>query len=345
MQKSVHDRARRFHPRRTPCTDSVTTVLADSTPAALLAMIVLPAVRTSAHLAVRPPLHRARTAFVGGALFRFVPSRSQLHRSPASRPLSRSRRGHLRWDPSLVITLIYLTVTGGNNPQLSSTSTPVRRSVPEMAAGRLPVGHRGPESYSRDARDPAGAVGPGSSPGRSPAPDGPITRGRRRSPRISAFDPSPDAVLAVLATCAAGAKLAEEKTKFGAKVSAPLLATASAMLLRRWASSSCVPGAGPRLARALCPLAVALSLRGSTCGTPRGRRVPRSRRSRWARRINPRHRRRLRTVGPARTGRVEGGGVPLRVRGGSLNCAATAQAWVWPPPGQAGGARGGDGGG
>ena len=89
------------------------------------------------------------------------------------------------------------------------------------------------------------------------------TRGRRHSPRaISAFDPSPDAVLAVLATCAAGAKLAEEKTKFGAKVSAPLLAMASAMLL---ATLGLIPAASPALDlvwRALMPLAVALSLLG-----------------------------------------------------------------------------------
>ena len=101
-------------------------------------------------------------------------------------------------------------------------------------------------------------------PRRSPAPDGPVkTRGRRHSPRaISAFDPSPDAVLAVLATCAAGAKLAEEKTKFGAKVSAPLLAMASAMLL---ATLGLIPAASPALDlvwRALMPLAVALSLLG-----------------------------------------------------------------------------------
>ena len=101
-------------------------------------------------------------------------------------------------------------------------------------------------------------------PRRSPAPDGSVkTRGRRHSPRaISAFDPSPDAVLAVLATCAAGAKLAEEKTKFGAKVSAPLLAMASAMLL---ATLGLIPAASPALDlvwRALMPLAVALSLLG-----------------------------------------------------------------------------------
>ena len=101
-------------------------------------------------------------------------------------------------------------------------------------------------------------------PRRSPAPDGAVkTRGRRHSPRaISAFDPSPDAVLAVLATCAAGAKLAEEKTKFGAKVSAPLLAMASAMLL---ATLGLIPAASPALDlvwRALMPLAVALSLLG-----------------------------------------------------------------------------------
>ena len=98
----------------------------------------------------------------------------------------------------------------------------------------------------------------------SPAPDGVVnTRGPRRSCRaISAFDPSPDAVLAVLATCAAGAKLAEEKTKFGAKVSAPLLAMASAMLL---ATLGLIPAASPALDlvwRALMPLAVALSLLG-----------------------------------------------------------------------------------
>ena len=101
-------------------------------------------------------------------------------------------------------------------------------------------------------------------PRRSPAPDGSVnTRGRRHSPRaISAFDPSPDALLAVLATCAAGAKLAEEKTEFGAKVSAPLLAMASAMLL---ATLGLIPAASPALDlvwRALMPLAVALSLLG-----------------------------------------------------------------------------------
>ena len=101
-------------------------------------------------------------------------------------------------------------------------------------------------------------------PRRSPAPDGSVnTGGRRHSPRaISAFDPSPDAVLAVLATCAAGAKLAEEKTEFGAKVSAPLLAMASAMLL---ATLGLIPAASPALDlvwRALMPLAVALSLLG-----------------------------------------------------------------------------------
>lgn len=98
----------------------------------------------------------------------------------------------------------------------------------------------------------------------SPAPDGVVnTRGPRRSCRaISAFDPSPDAVLAVLATCAAGAKLAEEKTNLGAKVSAPLLAMASAMLL---ATLGLIPAASPALDlvwRALMPLAVALSLLG-----------------------------------------------------------------------------------
>ena len=95
----------------------------------------------------------------------------------------------------------------------------------------------------------------------SPAPDGVVnTRGPRRSCRaISAFDPSPDAVLA---TCAAGAKLAEEKTNLGAKVSAPLLAMASAMLL---ATLGLIPAASPALDlvwRALMPLAVALSLLG-----------------------------------------------------------------------------------
>lgn len=98
----------------------------------------------------------------------------------------------------------------------------------------------------------------------SPAPDGVVnTRGPRRSCRaISAFDPSPDAVLAVLATCAASAKLAEEKTNLGAKVSAPLLAMASAMLL---ATLGLIPAASPALDlvwRALMPLAVALSLLG-----------------------------------------------------------------------------------
>ena len=99
------------------------------------------------------------------------------------------------------------------------------------------------------------------------------TGGRRHSPRaISAFDPSPDAVLAVLATCAAGAKLAEEKTEFGAKVSAPLLAMASAMLL---ATLGLIPAASPALDlvwRVLMPLAVALSVpRCRCCCSRRGR--------------------------------------------------------------------------
>ena len=79
---------------------------------------------------------------------------------------------------------------------------------------------------------------------------------------FSGFDPSPDAVLAILATCAAGAKLAEEKTKLGANISAPLLAMASAMLL---ATTGIIPSASPALDlvwRALMPLAVALSLLG-----------------------------------------------------------------------------------
>ena len=79
---------------------------------------------------------------------------------------------------------------------------------------------------------------------------------------FSGFDPSPDAVLAILATCAAGAKLAEEKTKLGANISAPLLAMASAMLL---ATTGIIPSSSPALDlvwRALMPLAVALSLLG-----------------------------------------------------------------------------------
>ena len=79
---------------------------------------------------------------------------------------------------------------------------------------------------------------------------------------FSGFDPSPDAVLAILATCAAGAKLAEEKTKLGANISAPLFAMASAMLL---ATTGIIPSSSPALDlvwRALMPLAVALSLLG-----------------------------------------------------------------------------------
>ena len=79
---------------------------------------------------------------------------------------------------------------------------------------------------------------------------------------FSGFDPSPDAVLAILATCAAGAKLAEEKTKLGANISAPLLAMASAMLL---ATTGIIPSSSPAMDlvwRALMPLAVALSLLG-----------------------------------------------------------------------------------
>jgi uncharacterized membrane protein len=79
---------------------------------------------------------------------------------------------------------------------------------------------------------------------------------------FSGFDPSPDAVLAILATCAAGAKLAEEKTKLGANISAPLLAMASAML---FATTGIIPSSSPALDlvwRALMPLAVALSLLG-----------------------------------------------------------------------------------
>ena len=79
---------------------------------------------------------------------------------------------------------------------------------------------------------------------------------------FSGFDPSPDAVLAILATCAAGAKLAEEKTKLGANISAPLLAMASAMLL---ATTGIIPSSSPALDlvwRSLMPLAVALSLLG-----------------------------------------------------------------------------------
>ena len=79
---------------------------------------------------------------------------------------------------------------------------------------------------------------------------------------FSGFDPSPDAVLAILASCAAGAKLAEEKTKLGANISAPLLAMASAMLL---ATTGIIPSSSPALDlvwRSLMPLAVALSLLG-----------------------------------------------------------------------------------
>ena len=81
---------------------------------------------------------------------------------------------------------------------------------------------------------------------------------RSRPPR------SPDSsVLALLATCAAGAKLAEERTSLGASVSAPLLAMGAAMFL---ATVGILPPTSPAydaVWSTIMPLAVVLSLLGA----------------------------------------------------------------------------------
>ena len=70
-------------------------------------------------------------------------------------------------------------------------------------------------------------------------------------------------VLALLATCAAGAKLAEERTSLGASVSAPLLAMGAAMFL---ATVGILPPTSPAydaVWSTIMPLAVVLSLLGA----------------------------------------------------------------------------------
>jgi len=74
----------------------------------------------------------------------------------------------------------------------------------------------------------------------------------------------PDAtVLTVLASCAAAGKLAEEHTRLGAAVSAPLVAMVLAMVLAAAAALPAASGAYDAVWDQLMPLAVALSLLGA----------------------------------------------------------------------------------
>ena len=74
----------------------------------------------------------------------------------------------------------------------------------------------------------------------------------------------PDAtVLTVLASCAAAGKLAEEHTRLGAAVSAPLVAMGTAMVLAAAAALPAASGAYDAVWDQLMPLAVALSLLGA----------------------------------------------------------------------------------
>ena len=74
----------------------------------------------------------------------------------------------------------------------------------------------------------------------------------------------PDAtVLTVLASCAAAGKLAEEHTRLGAAVSAPLVAMGTAMVLAAASALPAASGAYDAVWDQLMPLAVALSLLGA----------------------------------------------------------------------------------
>jgi len=74
----------------------------------------------------------------------------------------------------------------------------------------------------------------------------------------------PDAtVLTVLASCAAAGRLAEEHTRLGAAVSAPLVAMGAAMVLAAAAALPAASGAYDAVWDQLMPLAVALSLLGA----------------------------------------------------------------------------------
>ena len=168
-------------------------------------------------------------------------------------------------------------------------------------------------------------------PRRSPAPDGSVkTRGRRRSPRaISAFDPSRTRC----SRCSPPARRAPSSPRrrpSSARKSPPRSSPwPPPCCSRRWASSRLRPRRWTSSGARSCPSPSPFPSSGSTCGTPRGRRVPRSRRSRWARVGSI-----LGTaVAYATVGRALGPDA-WRVAaclcasyvGGSLNYAATAQA-------------------
>ena len=112
-----------------------------------------------------------------------------------------------------------------------STRVPGRacaRGRPPACAARVAAARPAP---------PRRVITPGASPRSSPRAHSPGTEtalGSPRHGRAARVRPAalPDAsVLTVLATCAAAGKLAEEHTRLGAAVSAPLVAMGTAMVL------------------------------------------------------------------------------------------------------------------
>ena len=98
------------------------------------------------------------------------------------------------------------------------------------------------------------------------------SRPRRSRPRVATAALPDSSVLTLLATCAAGAKLAEERTSLGASVSAPLLAMGAAMIL---ATVGILPPTSPvydAVWSTLMPLAVVLSLLGADLSRAAARR-------------------------------------------------------------------------
>ncbi len=144
-----------------------------------------------------------------------------------------------------------------------STRVPGRacaRGRPPACAARVAAARPAP---------PRRVITPGASPRSSPRAHSPGTEtalGSPRHGRAARVRPAalPDAsVLTVLATCAAAGKLAEEHTRLGAAVSAPLVAMGTAMVLAAAGALPAASGAYDAVWDHLMPLAVALSLLGA----------------------------------------------------------------------------------
>jgi hypothetical protein len=169
--ESVYDRARRFGTHRTPCTYGATS-RADKRCTPCSSTDTSPRARTAPSCnglssasspASSPPLppspcprfrHTRRVTLSRSAARSSSSSSSSLPRAPGT-AYSRCRQ------QILLVSEVHETLVEVTIHQLSlDHHSCASLGPPKWPRRRPPVGHRGPESYSRDARDPAGAVGP-----------------------------------------------------------------------------------------------------------------------------------------------------------------------------------------